>query len=197
MKKILFVLIASLVALTNVANAAQVKTKLAAPFQTLNIDTQVWTLDDSDKSSIGFTLIEDDEVDFDIFQGRPLKKVSTGELAQQIKKANGNLSKVSLLKNSFPHLEDPEDDDEVVINDWVPIEVNGIRGIKFHIDVTLTESEFTIDGGENIISETIYPGIGYFLVTGNRIYAMSFSAPSEKFSDLEPLFEKTLQNLFY
>ena len=197
MKKILFVLFAFLLALTNVVHADQVKTKLAPPFQTLNIDTQLWSLEFRDKSAIGFTLVGSDyEVDFDIFQGRVLKKVSLKKLKRQIHKAKGNLSKVSLLKSSFPQLEDSEDEESTIdFENGVEIMVNGIQGLKFHVDHFVREVELTNDG-ENIISETIYPGLGYIFVTENRIYIMSFNAPPEKFSDLEPLFEETVQHLF-
>lgn len=196
MKKILFVLMASLVALTGVVHADRVITKLAAPFQTLNLDTKVWSIEYRDKSAIGFTLIEDAEVDFDIFQGRVLKKVSLYELKKQIHNAKGNLSKVSLLQASFPELADAEDEETTINFKYlVEVQVNGIHGIKFHMNTFVTEVELT-NSGENIISETIYPGLGYFFVTGNRIYVLSFSAPPEKFSDLEPLFEETVLHLF-
>lgn len=196
MKKVLFVLMASLVALTAVVHADRVTTKLAAPFQTLNLDTKVWSLEYKDKSAIGFTLIEDDEVDFDMFQGRVLKKVSLYELKKQIHNAKGNLSKVSLLKASFPELTDAEDEETTInFKQLVEVQVNGIHGIKFHMNTYVTEVELT-NSRENIISETIYPSLGYFFVTGNRIYVLSFSAPSEKFSDLEPLFEETVLHLF-
>jgi hypothetical protein len=63
------------------------------------------------------------------------------------------------------------------------------------MNTTVSVVELTNDG-ENIISETIHPGVGCFFVTENRIYLISFSAPPEKFPNVEAIFEETLQHLF-
>ena len=93
--------------------------------------------------------------------------------------------------SSFPFIEDEEQ--ILGIKNWTEVVVNGKKGIKTY-ELFDEEYEISLEDGEPSDSEE--EALGYLFLLENRIYLISFKAPKEKFSELEPLFQEIIQNLW-
>lgn len=191
MKKFLVPIVITLFAFVGVVQAEQIQTEFSAPLQNLNLATNAWSVLYKDKSVILFALKDDPDVEFFVLQGLPLKKASHSELVKQLSKAKGIVRKIPLLITSFPFIGDEEK--ILGIKNWTEVVVNRKKGIKTY-EILDEEDEISLEDGEPSHSEEI--ALGYLFLLGNRIYLISFKTAKEKFSDLEPLFEETIQNLW-
>lgn len=191
MKHVFFFLMFAL--FVNAATSEEVSTCFSGPFQTLIVDETLWKLQDNRKNWVAFEFVDDMDVEFTLVRGAPLKKDPTaGALFAQIENAKGDLSKVSLLRKSFPEM----DVDDLLVDNWSKSIVKGIDCVKLYHFVKVEHEVYTSPKESPFCYETQNRALSYLFVIDNRVHIIDFESPQEKFLELEPLFETTLQNLW-
>lgn len=172
---------------------ANLETKFKGKLATINID-DVWLLEDMDSDMISFEHADNRDVNFDLLQGKSVKSASLENLEKQFKKyIKGKAKSVPLLDDSLGFSPDESFRDDINPNIQRVI-LNGVEWLKVLSTNTLTVTYYTSQGPtEEVIPLNEY---FYFSVVEKKIIGALFSTPTQEKDIYEPIFEKTVLELF-